>query len=416
MSIDSSVRADEDSEFVEPQLSGILDRFSPSAIARIFDQAVRLKEAGHDLADFSTGEPDFDTPDHIKAAGKKAIDEGDTKYTALVGTSALKTAIQYKFKRDNDLDYALDEIIVSSGAKPLLAYAFMTMLDPGDEVVVPAPCWPSHPGAVNLVGGTPVFVHSGIEQDFKITPAQLEAAISPKTKAVILCSPSNPTGSAYRQDEIKALADVLLRHEHVWILTDDLYEHIVFGNFSFSTIAAVEPRLKDRTLTVNGVSKAYAMTGWRIGFAGGPKRLISGIAKVFSQSFGSSPAMSQAAAVEALEGPQDFLPEYAKAYERRRDIAIEGLSEAPGLKCNRPEGAFYLFPWCEGVLGKITQKGRRIEDAVDFVEYLLEDWGVVVVPGEAFEAPGYFRMSIAVSDDTLRKGVGRIVDACKALQ
>ena len=403
-----------------PNLSSVLDRFQPSAIAEIFDQAVRLKEAGRTLWDFSTGEPDFDTPEHIRAAAKRAIDAGATRYTAVDGTSALKAAVRRKFRRDNGLDYEEAQIVVGSGAKPLLAAAVQAIVEAGDEVILPTPCWPSHLGMILLAGGTPALVETGIapgsNRAFKMTADQLAAAITPRTKALILCSPSNPTGAVYAADELRALADVLLEHPNVWILSDDLYEHITFDDVAFTTLAAVEPALAARTLTVNGVSKTFAMTGWRIGFAGGPTIWADAIRKIYSQSSGGACSISQTAAVEALDGPQDFLRDWAATYQRRRDLALAGLAEAPGIACTPPEGAFYLFPSCAGVIGKTTSGGQKITDAGTFARHLLDDWGVVVVPGPGFECGPYLRLSTATDETTLRDGVARIAEACRALK
>jgi len=398
-----------------PPLSRVFERFEPSLISEIFSLAVRLKEDGRALFDFSTGEPDFDTPGHIKAAAVAAMALGETKYTSIDGTRALRSAIREKFARDNGLDYPEEQIVVGSGAKPLLFNALQAMLDPGDEVVIPTPCWPSHVGAVRLAGGIPVFAETGLDDGFKLTPEKLEAALGPRTACLILCSPSNPTGAGYSTEDLRGLAKVLLEHPDVWIISDDPYEHIVFDDFDFATIAAVEPRLYERTLTVNGVSKCYAMTGWRIGYCGGPKRLIDGIIGIVSQAQGNACSISQAAAVEALGGPQDFLADWAADYRLRRDLAITGLAEAPGLRCAVPQGAFYLYPWCGGVIGKTTPAGLRIDTSADFARYLLEDWNVVVVPGLAFEADPYFRMTFAVGDDVIEQGVAAIAEACRAL-
>jgi aspartate aminotransferase len=396
-------------------LSAVLNRFEPSPISQIFTRAMDLKESGRVLFDFSTGEPDFDTPEHICAAGKRALDAGDTRYTSVDGTNALKAAVQRKFARDNGLDYQVSEIIAAAGAKPLLAAAVQAIVDPGDEVVLPAPCWPSHVGMIQLAGGTPRMVETGLMTGFKMTAGQLDDAISPSTKMVILCSPSNPTGATYSNTELRSLAEVLLRHEHVWIVSDDLYEHIVFDGVRFATLAQVEPRLKERTLTVNGVSKGYAMTGWRIGFAGGPRIWVEAICQLFSQSSGGACSISQAAAVEALDGPQEFLADWATIYQRRRDLALAGLSQATALQCPVPDGSFYLFAECGGVLDKRTPQGERIETTSDFARHLLDQWDVVVVPGSGFYADPYFRMSVATDDATIEGGVARIAEACNAL-
>ncbi len=398
-----------------PPLSATLDRFEPSAISQIFSLAVKLKEEGRTIADFSTGEPDFDTPDHIKRAAQEAIERGDTKYTEVDGTRAMKEAVAAKFKRDNKLTYDPDQIFVHSGAKPLLADIFRTMLNPGDEVIVPTPCWPSHPGAILAAGGTPVYVSAGVATGYRISADQLEAAITPRTRCFVLCSPSNPTGAAYGAEDLEAFAEVLLKHPDVWVVTDDLYEHIVFDDFPFATIASVAPPLYDRTITVNGVSKAYAMTGWRIGFAGMPKPFMAGLMKLCSQATGNPSSMGQAAAIAALEGPQDFLQARAHAYEHRRDSALMVLNQVEGLTCSMPEGAFYLFPDCHKLLGRKTPNGTTLSQSSDFCRYLLEDWEVATVPGEAFQAKGCFRMSIAVADEEVERGCELIRQACAAL-
>lgn len=398
-----------------PSLSSSLDRFQPSAISEIFSLAARLKEAGEEIADFSTGEPDFDTPDHIKRAAKEAIDRGDTKYTAVDGTTELKEAIREKFKRDNKLEYPVEQIYVHSGAKPLLADIFRTMLNPGDEVIVPAPCWPSHPGAILAAGGKPVFVKAGVETGYRIDAGQLADAITTKTKAMVICSPSNPTGAAYGADDLEDFAEVLLNHPDVWIVTDDLYEHIVFDEFPFATIASVAPPLKERTITVNGLSKAYAMTGWRIGYAGLPKDFMAGLMKLCSQAAGNPSSISQAAAVAALNGPQEFVAARTFLYENRRNQALSILNQVEGLTCSFPEGAFYLFPDCSKLFGRVTPGGTKIETSADFCRYLLEDWKVATVPGSAFEAEGGFRISIATSDKEVDRGCKLIREACNAL-
>ncbi len=395
--------------------SATLGRFAPSAIGEIFSLAIRLKEEGRDIVNLSIGEPDFDTPDHIKQAAWRAIKAGQTKYTGVDGTTELKQAVQRKFARDNEIGYGTDEIVVASGAKPLLFYALQALVDHGDEVIIPTPCWTSYPGMVRLAGGETVLAPTAFDDGFKLSADALAAAITAHTKCIILCSPSNPTGAAYSADELKALTDVLVRHPDIWVITDDLYEKIVFDGFRFTTAVQVEPRLRERTLTVNGVSKCHAMTGWRVGFAGGPKDLIAAVVKIMSQSTGSPCSISQAAAVEALDGPQEFLAEWAAVYQRRRDMAVEALDSAPGLGTAKPEGSFYLFPNCGGVIGRATPKAVEIDTSGDFVRYLLEDWGVALVPGAAFEADPFFRMSCAVADDVLEEGLKRIVKACKAL-
>ncbi|WP_439813879.1 pyridoxal phosphate-dependent aminotransferase [Zavarzinia sp. CC-PAN008] len=396
-------------------LSRSLARIKPSPTIAATTKAAELKAAGRDVIGLGAGEPDMDTPEHIKQAGIDAILKGETKYTAVDGTPALKKAICAKFKRENGLTYTPDQISVSSGGKQVLYNALIATLDPGDEVIIPAPYWVSYPDIVLLGGGTPVAVPTTEANGFKLQAAELEAAITPKTKWLILNSPSNPTGAAYTWDELKALTDVLLRHPHVWVMTDDMYEHILYDGFRFATPAQVEPRLYDRTLTVNGVSKAYSMTGWRIGYAGGPKDLIKGMAKVQSQSTSNPCSISQAAAVAALEGPQDFIPERAAIFKERRDLVVSMLNQAKGLTCARPEGAFYVFPSCAGTLGKTTPDGKVIETDMDFCDYLLESEGVAVVAGSAFGLAPYFRISYATSTKALEDACARIQRACAAL-
>jgi len=398
-----------------PSLSATLERFQPSAIAEIFSLAVRLKEEGRDIVNLSSGEPDFDTEANAKQAAVEAIAEGQTKYTNIDGTTALKRAIQAKFRRDNSLDYRSEQILVDAGAKPLLAHGMQAILDPGDEVIIPTPCWTSYVGMARLFGGEPKLVPCPEEAGFKLQPEDLERAITRRTKLILLNSPCNPTGAAYAEDELKALTDVLRRHDHVWIFADDIYEHIVYDGFRFVTPAQVEPRLFDRTLTINGVSKAYAMTGWRIGFAGGPTRLIEAIRKVLTQSTANPCSISQAAATEALTGPQDFLVERADSFRQRRDLVVGAINQMPGLRCSPPEGAFYLYPNCAGLLGRRTEEGATIESSHDFARHLLEHWGVAVVPGSAFECDPYFRLSYAASTTELEEACRRIGRACGEL-
>lgn len=393
-----------------------LDRIKPSATIAVSSKARELKEAGRDVIGLGAGEPDFDTPDNIKAAAIAAIKAGDTKYTAVDGTPALKKAIQAKFKRDNDLDYALDEITVGTGGKQVLYNALMATLNPGDEVVIPAPYWVSYPEMVALAEGEPVSVACSANSGFKILPEMLEAAITPKTKWLILNSPSNPSGAAYTAAELEALADVLRQHPHVWTLTDDMYEHLVYDGFKYTTIAQVAPDLKDRTLTMNGVSKAYSMTGWRIGFGGGPKALIKAMGTIQSQSTSNPSSISQAAAVEALNGTQDFIGPNNDLFKSRRDLVVAALNECEGLHCPTPDGAFYVFPSCAGAIGKTTPEGKRIETDLDFVTYLLESEGVAVVHGSAFGLAPHFRVSYATSSELLEKACARIKRACAALK
>ena len=396
-------------------LSATLARVKPSPTIAVTSKARELKAAGRDVIGLGAGEPDFDTPANIKAAAKAAIDAGRTKYTAPDGIQELKDAICSKFKRDNGLDYGPAQISVGTGGKQILYNAFMATLNPGDEVIIPAPYWVSYPDMVLLAGGTPVIVEATLETGFKITPQQLEEAITPHTKWFLFNSPSNPTGAGYNWDELKALTDVLMRHPHVWVMTDDMYEHLTFGNFRFCTPAQVEPGLYDRTLTVNGVSKAYAMTGWRIGYAGGPEELIGAMRKVQSQSTSNPCSISQWAAVEALNGPQDFLAPNNTVFQRRRDLVVAMLNEAPGITCPTPQGAFYVYPSIAGCIGKTTPKGVKITNDETFATALLEEADVAVVFGAAFGLSPNFRVSYATSDEALRTACGRIQAFCKSL-
>jgi len=390
-------------------LADSLARIKPSATIAVTDKARELKQAGRDVIGLGAGEPDFDTPDNIKEAAIKAIRDGKTKYTAVDGMPELKTAIVEKFKRENNLAYRPEEISVGTGGKQVLYNALMATLNPGDEVIVPAPYWVSYPEIVSLAGATPVCIETTIDSGFKLTAEQLESAITPKTKWLILNSPSNPSGAAYARDELKALTDVLLKHSHVWVLTDDMYEHLTYDGFVFTTPAEIEPDLFERTLTLNGVSKAYCMTGWRIGFAGAPSFLIKAMAKLQSQSTTNPSSISQWAAVEALNGPKDFIPRNAEAFRKRRDLVVSMLNQANGLTCPNPEGAFYVFPSCSGLIGKQSAGGRLIETDEDFVTALLEEEGVAVVQGSAFGLAPHFRISYATADDILE-------DACRRIQ
>jgi len=392
-----------------------LSRIKPSPTIAVTQKARELKAAGRDVIGLGAGEPDFDTPDNIKEAAIAAIRAGQTKYTAVDGTPELKQAIAGKFSRENGLDYEPAQITVGTGGKQVLYNALMATLDPGDEVVIPAPYWVSYPDMVLLAEGTPVFVSCGQNHGFKLQPEMLDQAITDKTKWLILNSPSNPTGAAYSAEELKALSDVLLRHPHVWVLTDDMYEHLVYDGFQFATPAAVEPALYERTLTVNGVSKAYAMTGWRIGYGGGPVELIKAMAKVQSQSTSNPSSISQAAAVEALSGPQDYIAERSAIFKERRDTVLEMLNDCPGLHCHKPEGAFYVYPSCAGVIGKRTPAGGEIRGDGDFVTYLLDQVGVAAVQGEAFGLSPHFRISYATSTEALVEACKRIKTACEAL-
>lgn len=399
-----------------PFLSDTLARVKPSPTIAMTNKAAELKAQGRDIIGLSAGEPDFDTPANIAEAGRRAIAEGKTRYTAVDGIPELKRAICAKFKRDNDLDYTPSEVSVGTGGKQVLYNALMATLNPGDEVIIPAPYWVSYPDMVLLAGGTPVTVACGIETGYKLTADSLEAAITPNTKWLLFNSPSNPTGAGYSHDELKALTDVLLRHDHVWVMTDDMYEHLAFGDFRFTTPAQVEPGLKDRTLTVNGVSKAYAMTGWRIGYAAGPEPLIRAMAKLQSQSTSNPCSVSQWAAVEALDGPQDFIAPNNAVFQRRRDLVVAGLNAAPGVTCPVPDGAFYVYPDISGCIGKTSAGGTVIGDDEAFATALLEEEGVAVVFGAAFGLSPNFRVSYATSDAALEEACARIRRFCEGLR
>jgi aspartate aminotransferase len=392
--------------------SAALARVQPSATLAADQKARELKAQGRDIIGLAAGEPDFDTPDNIKEAAIKAIRDGKTKYTNVDGIPELKEAICAKFARENGLTYKPSQINVSPGGKPVIFNAMMATLNPGDEVVIPTPYWVSYPDMVLLAGGEPKFVQTSAETGFKVQPDALEAAITPRTRWVFLNSPSNPSGAAYTKAELRAVADVLLRHPHVWILTDDMYEHLVFDEFEFWTIAQVEPALYDRTLTMNGVSKAYAMTGWRIGYAGGPEPLINLMRKVMSQSTSNPASISQYAAVEALNGPQDFIKPNQKLFQGRRDLVVSMLNQATGIQCPTPEGAFYVYPSCEGLIGKTAPSGNVINSDKDFATELLEAEGVAVVHGEAFGLSPFFRISYATSNAVLEDACGRIQRFC----
>ncbi|WP_142781896.1 pyridoxal phosphate-dependent aminotransferase [Agrobacterium sp. T29] len=387
-----------------------------SKILQIGARAAAMKREGHPVIVLGAGEPDFDTPDNIKHAAKAAIDAGDTKYTALDGTPALKKAIVAKFSRENHIDYTPDEITVATGAKQILFNAFMATLDAGDEVIIPTPYWTSYSDIVEICGGVSVLIPCDASAGFRLQAEQLEKAITPKTRWVLLNSPSNPSGAAYSEADYRPLLNVLLRHPHVWLMVDDMYEHIVYDDFRFVTPTAIEPCLKERTLTINGVSKAYAMTGWRIGYAGGPKALIKAMAVIQSQATSCPSSIGQAASVEALAGPQDFLKERQLSFRRRRDLVVARLNAIDGLECRTPEGAFYTFSSCAGIIGKVTPKGKRIEADHDFTDYLLEDAHVAVVPGSAFGLSPFFRISYATSEAELIEALDRIARACAALK
>jgi len=396
-------------------ISKALGRIQPSATLAMTAKVTELKAQGIDVIGLSAGEPDFDTPDFVKEAAIQAIRDGDTNYTTVDGTAALKQAIVGKFARDNGLTYTTKQITANSGGKHTLFNALVATLDVGDEVIIPAPYWVSYPDIVNFAGGTPVFIEAGADQGYKITPEQLEAAITPKTKWVLLNSPSNPSGAAYSADELKALGAVILPHEQVMVMTDDMYEHIWYADFPFATIAQVCPELFDRTLTVNGVSKAYAMTGWRIGFAGGPEWLIKAMAKLQSQSTSNPCSISQAAAVAALNGPQDFLADRNAAFEKRRDLVVSMINDTPGLQCPTPEGAFYVYPDASELMGKTTPKGAVIKTDEDLIAYFLEEAEVAAVHGAAFGLSPAFRISYATSEEILTEACTRIQRACAAL-
>ncbi|HEY0925832.1 pyridoxal phosphate-dependent aminotransferase [Brevundimonas sp.] len=388
--------------------SSALARVKPSATLAVTAQARQLKAEGRDVIGLGAGEPDFDTPENIKQAAIDAITRGETKYTDADGMPQLKAAISAKFKRENGLDYSTAQIHVAPGGKPVIFNALVATLNPGDEVIVPAPYWVSYPDMVLLAGGEPVTVVGEEKDGFKLRPEVLEAAITPKTKWLILNSPSNPTGAAYTRAELEEIAAVLRRHPQVWVLTDDMYEHLVYGDFEYTTIAQVAPDLYDRTLTVNGVSKAYAMTGWRIGYAGGPKPLIDLMRKVASQTTSNPTSISQWAAVEALNGPQDFIPERKAAFEKRRDLVVSMLNQTAGVTCATPEGAFYVYPSIAGLIGKTTEGGVVIDSDGTFAAELLNAEGVAVVQGEAFGLSPYFRISYATSESVLEDACARI--------
>lgn len=392
-----------------------LSLIKPSPTIAVTQKAAELKAQGRDVIGLGAGEPDFDTPQHIKEAAKTALDNGATKYTAVAGTLELRKAISAKFKRENALDYTPDQVTTGCGGKQVIYNALMATLNPGDEVIIPAPYWVSYPDMTILAEGRPVIVSCREENSFKLRGAELEKAITPKTKWLILNSPSNPTGAAYSRDELKELSAVLLRHPDVWVMTDDMYEHLVYDGFEFVTIAQVEPRLAARTLTINGVSKAYAMTGWRLGYAAGPKELVTAINAIQSQSTTHAAAVSQAAAVAALNGPQAFLDEWRAAFKARRDLVVSMLNKAPGLSCQTPEGAFYVYPSCAGCIGRKTADGKIIASDSDFVTALLEAEGVAAVQGEAFGLSPYFRISYATSEAVLQEACKRIQAFCASL-
>ena len=396
-------------------LSATLDRVKPSPTVALTGLVEELKASGRDIIGLGAGEPDFPTPEHIREAAKRAIDAGKTRYTAVDGIAELKAAIVDKFARENGLTYGTDQVTVGTGGKQVLYNALMATLNPGDEVIIPAPYWVSYPDMVRLAGGEPVVVEGALSNGFRIKPEQLEAAITPQTKWLIFNSPSNPTGAGYAPDELKGLTDVLERHPQVWVMSDDMYEHIAFPGYEFSTPAQVAPALYERTLTVNGVSKAYAMTGWRIGYAGGPKPLIGAMRKIQSQSTSNPCSVSQWAAVEALTGPQEFLGDAVATFLRRRDLVVAGLNAAEGISCPVPEGAFYVYPSVAGCIGKASKGGVRIENDEDFCRALLEETGVAVVFGAAFGLSPNFRVSYAEADEVLAEACARIAEFCQGL-
>jgi aspartate aminotransferase len=393
-----------------------LNRIQPSATIAVATKARQLRAEGRDIISLSAGEPDFDTPQNIKDAAKAAIDKGYTKYTDVDGIPELKAAIAAKFKRDNDLDYKPFQISVGTGGKQVLYNALLATLNPGDEVIIPAPCWVSYADIVLLGGGKPVFVPTTMENGFRLQPQDLEKAITPNTKWFMFNSPSNPTGAAYSDSDIKKLTDVLLKHPHVWVMTDDMYEHLIYDGHKFYTPAQVEPGLYDRTLTVNGLSKAYCMTGWRLGYAGGPEKLIAAMRKLQSQSTSNPNSITQWAGVEALNGPQDFIAANNKVFVERRDLVVAMLNQASGITCPKPEGAFYVYPSCAGALGKTSAKGIKITNDEDFVTALLEEEGVACVHGSAFEGSPAFRISYATSTEALEEACKRIQRFCGNLK
>ncbi len=395
-------------------ISNSLKKIKPSPTIAVTQKARELKAAGKDVIGLGAGEPDFDTPDNIKQAAIKAINDGDTKYTAVDGTPALKKAIVEKFKKENNLDYTTDQITVGAGGKHVIYNAMMATLNDGDEVIIPAPYWVSYPDIVLLAGGRPVVMECNEKQGFKINSADLEKFITPKTKWIILNSPSNPTGACYTEKEIREIAKVLEKYSHVYILSDDIYEHVTYEGFKFFTVAQIQ-NLKERVLTMNGVSKAYSMTGWRIGYAAGPKEIIKAIAKIQSQSTTNPSSISQAASVEALSGIQDFIKKRADSFQERRDFVVKALNDVDGIECLNPDGAFYVFPSCKGLMGKKDTNGKEIKSDTDFVQSLLENSGIAVVQGSAFGLEGFFRISYATSMDNLKKALEKISSFCKSL-
>ena len=399
-----------------PFTAARLDKISPSQTIAISSKARVLKAEGRDVISLSAGEPDFDTPRNVKQAAIRAIEAGETKYTDVAGIPALRRAVADKFKRDSGLDYRPEEVIISTGGKQVIFNAMLATMDAGDEVIIPTPCWVSYPDIVALADGTPVFVPCGQNNGFKMRAEDLEAAITPRTKWLMLNSPCNPTGAAYSAAELKTLTDVLLRHPHVWVFTDDIYDKLTYDGFQPATVVQVEPRLRERTITMNGCSKAYAMTGWRIGFAGAPLPLIKAMDKLQSQSTSNPSSISQAAATEALNGPQDFIATMVEAYRQRRDMVVSMLNAAPGIHCHTPEGAFYVFPAVHGCIGKTSRGGAAIRNDEDFVAALLDEEGVAAVHGAAFMYPGHMRISYATDTESLREACTRIRRFCEGLR
>jgi aspartate aminotransferase len=393
-----------------------LNRIQPSATLAVTTKALELKAQGKDIISLGAGEPDFDTPEHIKEAAIKAMREGKTKYTNVDGIPELKAAVAAKFKRENGLDYKPGQISIGTGGKQVLFNALMATVNPGDEVVIPTPCWVSYIDIVRLGDGKPVFAETRIEDGFKLTPEVLDKAITPKTKWLVFNAPCNPTGAAYTREELKALTDVLVKHKHVWLLTDDMYEHLIFDGLKFFTPVQVEPSLYDRTLTLNGVSKAYCMTGWRLGYGAGPEVLIKAMSKLQSQSTSNPSSISQYAGVAALKGPQGFIAEHNKAFVERRDLVVSMLNQATGIKCPKPQGAFYVYPSCEGAIGKTSRTGKKIANDEDFVSALLEEEGVAVVHGAAFAGSPCFRISYATDTKSLEEACNRIQRFCGNLR
>jgi aspartate aminotransferase len=399
-----------------PQLSSLLDRFKPSAIVGVSNLAAELRHQGVKLYNFSIGEPDFATPAHICEAAIAAIHRGQTKYSPTDGSIALREAVQRKFKRDGNFDFSMEQIVATSGAKPLIADILRTITTEGDDIVLAVPAWTSHVGMVNLVGANPVFVETSQQSGFRMTPEKLAQAMSDRTRAVLLCAPSNPSGAVYSRDEMVALAEVLADYPNAWIISDDLYEHIVFDGERFHSILEVAPELADRTVLVNGVSKAYAMTGWRIGFGAGPVDLMNGVRKLMSQSTGCTCSISEEAAIAALDGPLDCVHDFVDAYQARRDIAVTALNQIDGIECLSPGGAFYLYPSCAALIGRKKPDGSIIESSSDVATYLLKDWSVATVPGSAFELDPHLRFSIATAEEEIVAGIAQISEAISALQ